>query len=210
MLQFKNFQKSYYSSPIVQIEDLNLQKGIYWLKGVNGSGKSTLLKSMGGILDFEGDILLNKEISIKKHPVAFRSIVNFAEAEPIFPEFLSGMEMVDLFESAKKGNKVQSEQLIALFKMQDYVNDRLGTYSSGMLKKLSLVLAFIGNPCLILLDEPLITLDTASLGILSQLITDKYLEGISFILSSHQDLPLELFPESAILSLENKSLSFVS
>jgi ABC-2 type transport system ATP-binding protein len=210
MLKFKNFQKSYYSSPIVQIEDLNLQKGIYWLKGVNGSGKSTLLKSMGGILDFEGDILLNKEISIKKHPVAFRSIVNFAEAEPIFPEFLSGMEMVDLFESAKKGNKVQSEQLIALFKMQDYVNDRLGTYSIGMLKKLSLVLAFIGNPCLILLDEPLITLDTASLGILSQLITDKYLEGISFILSSHQDLPLELFPESAILSLENKSLSFVS
>nr|MBC7613142.1 ATP-binding cassette domain-containing protein [Pseudopedobacter sp.] len=209
MLHFKNFQKRYYSNPIIQIDDLILQKGIYWIKGVNGSGKSTLLKSIAGILDFKGDIILNKEISIKKQPVAFRSVVNFAEAEPIFPEFLTGMEMVKLFESAKKGTKEQSEQLIAIFKMQDYIHERLGTYSSGMLKKLSLVLAFLGHPNLILLDEPLITLDTEALGILCQLIIDKYHEGISFILSSHQDLNHELFPQSSILMVENKSLNFI-
>lgn len=209
MIHFYNFQKSYYSHPIIQIDDLKLKKGIYWIKGINGSGKSTLLKSIGGILDFKGDIILNQEISIKKHPVTFRSLVNFAEAEPIFPEFLTGMEMVKLFESAKKGTKIQSEQLIALFKMQDYIHDRVGTYSSGMLKKLSLVMAFLGNPDLILLDEPLITLDTSSLSILSKLIIAKYAEGISFILSSHQELNLELFPESSVLLLENKSLNFV-
>lgn len=209
MLHFKNFQKSYYTNPVIQIDDLILQKGIYWIKGVNGSGKSTFLKSIAGILDFKGDIILNEEISIKKHPVAFRSVVNFAEAEPIFPEFLTGMEMIKLFESAKKGTKEQSEQMINLFKMQDYIFERLGTYSSGMLKKLSLVLAFLGNPTLILLDEPLITLDTEALEILCQLIIDKHDIGISFILSSHQDLNQELFPQSSILMVENKSLSFI-
>lgn len=208
MLHFKNFQKSYYSTPIIRIDNLKLQKGIYWIKGVNGSGKSTLLKSIAGILDFKGDVILDEEISIKKHPVAFRSLVNFAEAEPIFPEFLTGMEMIKLFESAKKGSKEQSEGLIALFKMQKYINERLGTYSSGMLKKLSLVLAFLGQPTLILLDEPLITLDTEALGILCQLTLDKHDEGISFILSSHQDLNQELFPQSSILMVENKTLIF--
>ncbi|XHR97680.1 ATP-binding cassette domain-containing protein [Mucilaginibacter sp. UC70_90] len=67
MLQFQNFTKSYGNYPALKIENLSLETGIYWIKGVNGSGKSTLLKSIAGILAFDGDILLDENISIKSN-----------------------------------------------------------------------------------------------------------------------------------------------
>jgi ABC-2 type transport system ATP-binding protein len=192
MLQFVEFQKYYNNFPALKIDDLKIDPGIYWVKGVNGSGKSTLLKSIAGILSFNGDIVLNGNISIKKDPVAYRKLVNFAEAEPLFPEFLTGMEMVKLFVSAKDAPAGQEQQFIESMKMHSYVDRPIGTYSSGMLKKLSLVLAFLGRPKLILLDEPLITIDTESLKILYSWISAQSKEnGVSFMLSSHQPLDAE-------------------
>src|ERR1700710_1469668 len=109
MLQFVNYKKAYGSYPALQIPDVNLNAGIYWIKGVNGSGKSTLLKSIAGILSFKGDLILADNISIKKQPMAYRKLVNFAEAEPIFPEFLTGMEMIKLFASAKDAQAGQEQ-----------------------------------------------------------------------------------------------------
>ena len=207
MLHFTQFQKLYGDFPALKIDDLVIGSGIYWVKGVNGSGKSTLLKSIAGILSFNGDITLNGNTSIKKHPVAYRKLVNFAEAEPLFPEFLTGMEMVDLFASAKDAPPKQAAYFIESMQMGNYVNRPVGTYSSGMLKKLSLVLAFLGNPKLILLDEPLITIDTQSLNILYQWINSQHKNnGVSFMLSSHQPLEAGDIQQTAVLSVENQTL----
>ncbi|WP_257722248.1 ABC transporter ATP-binding protein [Pedobacter cryoconitis] len=132
---------------------MSLDEGVYWLKGANGSGKSTLLKSLAGILHFEGDVLLNKLISIKKHKRDYRRLVNFAEAEPIFPEFLTGKELIDMFAEAKGGTNEQKAFYPQTIGLQPYLDQPLGTYSSSMLKKLSLILTFMGKPKLILLDE---------------------------------------------------------
>ena len=207
MLHFVEFNKFYGSFPALKIDDLGINPGIYWIKGVNGSGKSTLLKSIAGILAFNGDILLDATISIKKQPVAYRKLVNFAEAEPLFPEFLTGMEMIKLFASAKDAPAGQEQQFIESMKMQSYVDRPIGTYSSGMLKKLSLVLAFLGSPKLILLDEPLITIDTESLKILYSWISEQHNKnGVSFMLSSHQALDPTELPEAQELLVENQTL----
>ncbi|MDR6943634.1 ABC transporter ATP-binding protein [Mucilaginibacter pocheonensis] len=205
------FKKLYGGFPALKIDGLSIDPGIYWIKGVNGSGKSTLLKSIAGILSFDGDILLDNNISIKKQPVAYRKLVNFAEAEPIFPEFLTGKEMIALFAQAKDAPAGQEQHYINTMQMQAYVNRPLGTYSSGMLKKLSLVLAFMGKPKLILLDEPLITIDTASLTILNTWIAERYRqEGTSFLLSSHQALEHAELPAARELLVEEQTLKFIS
>ncbi|WEA02065.1 ABC transporter ATP-binding protein [Mucilaginibacter sp. SJ] len=211
MLQFQNFTKSYGNYPALKIENLSLETGIYWIKGVNGSGKSTLLKSIAGILAFDGDILLDENISIKKQPVAYRKLVNFAEAEPVFPDFLTGTEMIALFTAAKGAPARQKEQYIKSMGMQSFIDRPVGTYSSGMMKKLSLLLAFLGNPKLILLDEPLITIDTASLAILNTWIRERYeQEGTSFLLSSHQILEDGSLPVTGELLVEEQTLKFIS
>ncbi|SDD34329.1 ABC-2 type transport system ATP-binding protein [Mucilaginibacter pineti] len=211
MLQFIKFKKLYGGFPALKIEELTIQPGIYWIKGVNGSGKSTLLKSIAGILSFDGDIKLDSNISIKKQPVAYRKLVNFAEAEPLFPEFLTGSEMIALFAKAKDAPAGQEQHYLETMQMQAYVNQPVGTYSSGMLKKLSLVLAFLGTPKLILLDEPLITIDTASLKILNGWIAERYnQESTSFLLSSHQALEHNELPAAHELLVEEQTLKFIA
>lgn len=206
MLRLLNFQKSYNNFPALRIDDITIEQGIYWIKGTNGSGKSTLLKTIAGILDFKGDILLNGSISVKKQTMAFRRMVNFAEAEPIFPEFLTGREMISLFAAAKDAEKGQEDYYIESMKMAFYINRPLGTYSSGMLKKLSLVLAFLGKPQLILLDEPLITVDVESLEVLYRWIAEKYhRDKTSFMLASHQGLEIAGFSVNEIL-IEHQTL----
>lgn len=211
MLQFQNFIKSYGNYPALKIENLSLETGIYWIKGVNGSGKSTLLKSVAGILAFDGDIMLEESISIKKQPMAYRKLVNFAEAEPVFPDFLTGTEMIALFTAAKGAPARQEEQYIKNMGMQSFIDRPVGTYSSGMMKKLSLLLAFLGKPKLILLDEPLITIDTASLATLNNWIRERYeQEGTGFLLSSHQILEGGSLPVSGELLVEDQTLKFIS
>jgi ABC-2 type transport system ATP-binding protein len=208
MLHLKSFQKSYGATTILKIDDLLIQPGIFWIKGANGSGKSTLLKAIAGIISFDGDILLNQNVSVKKQPIAYRKLVNFAEAEPIFPEFLTGMEMIKLFASAKDAPKGQHEFFLDGMKMNAYVNEPLGTYSSGMLKKLSIVLAFMGNPEIILLDEPLITIDAESLKILYEWIEEKYQRNqVSFFLSSHQPLEVKELSSELLVELQTVKLT---
>lgn len=210
MLHFTNFNKFYSNFHALKISDLTLDKGIYWVKGVNGSGKSTLLKSIAGILSFDGEITLNNNISIKKHATAYRKLVNFAEAEPLFPEFLTGTEMLALFAAAKGAPKDQEVYFIESMNMQSYINRPIGTYSSGMLKKLSLLLAFIGHPQLILLDEPLITIDTDALMVLYKWINKLHAEeGVSFMLSSHQILDAEIIGNTSLLEVENQTLKIL-
>ena len=192
MLQLVNFRKSYGSVLVLKTDYLNLSPGIFWVKGENGSGKSTLLRALAGILSFDGQIILNDQMDLKKQPVGYKQRVNFAEAEPLFPEFLTGMEMINLFSSAKKAPVNQHEYFVKHMSMNEYIHEPLGTYSSGMLKKLSIILAFLGRPEIILLDEPLITLDERSLAILCTWIEEKHRkEGISFLLSSHQTVEVK-------------------
>jgi len=186
MLQLADFRKSYGAHTVLHIPQLQTDKGIYWIKGANGSGKSTLLKAIGGIIDYSGKISVDG-IDLRQEPVRYRQQINFAEAEPVFPEFLTGNEMIALFKQAKQAPAGQESAYIDSMQMQPYLDQPLGSYSSGMLKKLSLVLAFMGNPILILLDEPLITLDAASLEILYSWIRKRQEEqDTSFLLSSHQ------------------------
>ena len=209
MLQFTHFSKTYQGRAVLRIDSFVFAPGIYWIQGANGSGKSTLLKSIAGVTPFEGDILLAGQLSVKKQAVEYRRLVNFAEAEPVFPEFLTGLELIHLFKAAKNGPPRQEDFYLESLQMTSYVHEPVGTYSSGMLKKLSLVLAFLGRPTCILLDEPLTTLEAAAIPVLcSWIVNQQAREGTSFLLSSHQALTGELLPVMRKLLVEQATLRY--
>lgn len=206
MLLLKNIHKSYHTEAILEIPFLQLESGIYWIKGANGSGKTTLLKMIAGLIPFDGDISF-KEISLKSKPLMYRQIVSWAEAEPLFPEFMTGMDLIMLYRSIRKSPQSAADELIGLFKMTEYVHHAVGTYSAGMTKKLSLVLAFLGNTPLTILDEPLITLDPDALTIVCNFILQKHNHnGTSFLLSSHQELDTALLLSGKELVVKNRSV----
>jgi ABC-2 type transport system ATP-binding protein len=187
MLELTTFRKAYQQQVVLQVEALTIPAGIYWLRGSNGAGKSTLLKALAGMTSFEGEITLQPNVNLKQQPVAYRRVVNFAEAEPVFPAFLTGTELINLFKAAKGAPPQQEAWYVESLHMSAYLNEPVRSYSSGMLKKLSLVLAFLGHPTCILLDEPLTTLDAESLPVLYSWISHHYQQhGTLFLLSSHQ------------------------
>lgn len=187
MLTINDFKKSYNTHLIVQIDKLEIGPGIHWFRGVNGSGKSTFFKSVAGLLPFEGQIVLENRYDIRKNAVEYRQRVNYAEAEPLYPDYLTGKDLIKFIADAKKSPDGQTEKLIEALQIGDFVANQVGTYSSGMLKKLSLLLAFLGNPSIIMLDEPLITIDVQAVANMYALINEYQQMGVTFLLSSHQD-----------------------
>jgi ABC-2 type transport system ATP-binding protein len=209
MIQFHHITKTYDQQPVLQIHSLKLERGIYWLQGVNGSGKTTLLRMLAGLIPFDGEIRVG-DIDLVKDPLCYRRIVNFAEAEPLYPDFITGSELVNFYKETRKASADQTDMLIYLFKMQDYISTPVKTYSSGMIKKLSLLLAFIGNPQLVLLDEPLATLDEQSIRILPGLISAYSTEfKTCFIFSSHQSFKTGLLKITKIL-ISDRSLQLIA
>lgn len=207
MLQLNHFSKSYRGRAVLRIDSFAFSPGIYWIQGANGSGKSTLLKAIAGVVPFEGDILLAGQLSVKHQAVAYRRLVNFAEAEPVFPEFLTGRELIHLFRAAKNGPPHQEDFYLEGLQMTSYVHEPVGSYSSGMLKKLSLVLAFLGQPTCIVLDEPLTTLDAAAIPVLCSWMARQHAEhGTSFLLSSHQAFAVGALPAVQQLLIKHATL----
>lgn len=191
MLQFTHVRKEYGEQVVLSIPELKLTEGIYLLSGVNGSGKTTLLKILSGLIPFTGNILL-QGVDLQKKPVEYRKMVSSAEADPAFPPFLTGQELIRFHQDIRKASLSQTDQLVERLGFAQFLSTPIGTYSSGMIKRLSLLLAFIGHTKLILLDEPLATLDTEAAIQLPSLMMEYHTTyGTSFIFSSHSSFPDE-------------------
>lgn len=190
MLRITHYKKTYGPAPVLQIENLELPAGLYWLKGENGSGKTTLLKSIAGLIPFDGNVDV-ENTSLRKQRRRYTQIVSFAEAEPVFPLFLTGNELLHFYLDTKGGEKAEAVRIAEDFGIAAFLKNKTGTYSSGMMKKLSLLLCFTGRPKLLLLDEPFVTLDVAAVAVLRRLIAERS-KSASFLLSTHQELALDV------------------
>ncbi|WP_316843679.1 ABC transporter ATP-binding protein [Pedobacter psychrodurus] len=205
MLSLTNINKKYGSHEVLNFNEWKIENGIHWLKGGNGTGKSTLFRIISGQIPFKGEVELNR-INLKKEPITFRSKISFAEAEPQYPSFVTGRELIDFYLETRKAERKQAEELAAYFGMTVFLDQKVGGYSSGMLKKLSLICAFMGNPDLYILDEPLITIDVASADKLYQLIKEKEAEGRSFLLSSHQEVNADKLKLDSVFHIVDKQI----
>lgn len=186
MIHLHQVQKKYDSQLILDVPEFSLAKGIYWIYGLNGTGKTTFLKIIGGMIPFEGDVDINK-VSLKKNGAGYRKLVSYAEAEPVYPSYITGRDLVLFYQHIRKASQPETDRLITFSNLRAHLDHPIGTYSSGMVKRLSLLLAFIGHAALILLDEPLATLDTEAVHALPDLINEyRQQYGTSFIFSSHQ------------------------
>ena len=188
MLHIKNLRKKYGEKVILDIEHLQIAKGINHLKGINGSGKTTFSKIVAGLIPFEGEITLLEQFCPVKTKVDYRMHVNYADSEPNYPDFLTANDLISFIGKAKRATNNEQKKITEVFGVHEYLHDHIGTYSSGMLKRLSLSLAFLGTPSLILLDEPFNTLDTSAIVILRQMVEKFHDKGAHFILVSHQDI----------------------
>jgi ABC-2 type transport system ATP-binding protein len=205
LLSLTNIIKRYGSHEVLDFSEWNVNKGIHWLKGGNGTGKSTLFRIISGQIPFKGEVQLNG-VNLRREPVKFRSKISFAEAEPQYPLFIKGKELIDFYTETRKADRKQAKELADYFEMTPFLDNVVGSYSSGMLKKLSLICALIGDAELFILDEPLITIDVLSAEKLNKLITEKASQGKSFLISSHQEVSNDQLKIDQVYQIINKQI----
>lgn len=209
MLSLQNFKKSFGEHLILEVPELTLDKGVHWVKGKNGSGKSTLFNCLAGLSPYEGNIQL-EGYDLKKRSVAYKQLINYSQSEPTLPEFLTGNDLLEYFGKLKGATTDQITVLSQNLSVDTYADQPVGNYSSGMLKKLSLIIAFLGKPKWIILDEPLITLDQEAQELTLNLIDQHVKGGTSFIFATHQDFENKDIEADHIYEVKDQSITVVS
>lgn len=204
MIQLRAFRKDYLTRTILDIPNFQIDAGMYWIKGVNGAGKSTLFKAISGLIPFQGDVIIDG-VSQKNEPTNYRRRVTYSEAEPLFPGFLSAKELVRFVGTARNTTRSRQNELCERLGIMSYFDAPCATYSSGMLKKTSLALAFLGEPSVIILDEPLVTLDDTSRSALDQLVAE-HRQQKTFLVSSHETLTHGFSEVDGILEVADQQL----
>ena len=206
MLSLSGFEKKYPSGFEVVIPQLDLPEGIHLILGGNGSGKSTILKALAGIHPANGEVLLNGT-SLSSQPIDYRRKIGFSAAEPTFPEYLNLTDLITVVAKAKQSTHAEIAELTTILEVGEFMTYPIGGYSSGMLKKSALMLAFLGKPKLIILDEPFTTIDAQTQGQLVRLICQRAKEGTGFLITSHQSGPIELLPVTSVLHMRSGKLA---
>jgi ABC-type multidrug transport system ATPase subunit len=185
LLRFENVSKSYGSRPVLQGRTGRFAPGAYALRGPNGIGKSTLLRVLAGVDDADdGDIVIDGH-ALRTHPAAAKARLAYAPDEcPVYP-FVTGRELL-AFVAWAKGCAIPDEVIgiVERFGLARHLDTRCGAMSLGTQKKLMLAAAWIGDPAVLLLDEPSNGLDAETRGVLVDLLAARRHTSVVFM-STH-------------------------
>jgi len=165
--------------------NLEIQEGdIFAVLGPNGSGKTTLIKSiLGMVIPTSGRIEVDGK-SIKKE-YRYRHKIDYLPQIANFPNNLTVKELIRMIKDLRGEKTVKDELLIELFKLEPYLTKKLGTLSGGTKQKVNILLTFMFDSPLIILDEPTTGLDPISLIRLKQLIKSEKAKGKTILITSH-------------------------
>lgn len=142
--------------------------GLYALHGPNGIGKSTLLSILAGVIEPDsGDIEIAGH-SLRSSPLAAKALLSYVPDEcPIYP-FMTGREFLQFVAQAKSTSITpEVESLIQSFDLAPYLDTHYGQMSLGTQKKTMLAAAWLGDPKVMLLDEPSNGLDLLTRDVLA-------------------------------------------
>lgn len=184
MIEFKNIHKSFGKLKVLDGLDLTIKKGgIFAVLGPNGSGKTTLIKCLlGMVIPNEGDIVYENQTVLKKW--AYRNNLNYLPQIANFPANLTVIELLEMVKNLRP-KTANEKELIALFGLEDSLHKKLRNLSGGTKQKVNIVLTFMFDSDLIILDEPTTGLDPISLIRLKELIQKEKEKGKTILITTH-------------------------
>lgn len=203
MVVIQNLHKKFNNNIVLSGLDLHIKKGgITAVLGPNGSGKTTLIKSiLGMVLPNNGNIQVLGE-NIKNHS-AYRNKIDYLPQIANFPNNLKVSELIRMIKDLR-GDTSNDEVLIELFKLKPFLNKKLGNLSGGTKQKVNIVLTFMFDSPLIILDEPTTGLDPISLLRLKKLIQEEKDRGKTILITSHIMSFVEEVSDEIVFLLEGQ------
>lgn len=184
MIFIENLNKKFGKVEVLSNLNLDIEKGgIFAILGPNGSGKTTLIKSvLGLVIPNSGTIEINGKSVKRKWD--YRNNINYLPQIANFPENLTVQEIIDMIKNIRSKSTIDAD-LIELFGLEDFLNRKLSNLSGGTRQKVNIVLTFMFDSELIILDEPTTGLDPISLVSLKDIIRKEKAKGKTILITSH-------------------------
>jgi ABC-2 type transport system ATP-binding protein len=228
-LRINNLSKTY-PNGVQAIKDvsLSLNNGMFGLLGPNGAGKSSLMRTIATLQEADSGSVFLDDLDVLKNKTEVRQLLGYLPQEfGVYPK-ISAERMLDHIAQLKGiGNKSERQDLVnSLLENVNLSKDKkkhLGTYSGGMKQRFGIAQALIGNPKLIIVDEPTAGLDPAErnrfYNLLSQLgentiviLSTHIVEDVSTLCSNFAIICMgEVLyagePEAAVNEMEGKIFS---
>lgn len=203
MINIENLHKSYRKNEVLKDISLSLKKNsIIAILGPNGSGKTTLIKSiLGLVIPQKGEIqFMDKSI---KGDWDYRREISYLPQIARFPENLKIQELIDLTRDIRK-QESNHKDLISLFGLEKELQKPLRNLSGGTRQKVNMVLAFMFDSPVVILDEPTVGLDPVAITRLKELLNKEKERGKLIIYTTHIMSLVEEISDEIVFLLEGE------
>lgn len=201
MIETENLTRRFGDLVAVDGLDLEVEKGsIHGFVGPNGAGKTTTMRMLVGTLNpTEGEAYIKGE---KAGSLAAKEIIGYSPQQPKFYDSMTGLDYLEYM--GRMGGmgsdaRERAGELLKWLNLEDSKNKRVGDYSDGMQRRLSLAQAMIHDPELLILDVPTATLDPAGRMAIIDSLENLTREGMTVFVSSHVLTELEKFIDSVTI-----------
>ena len=194
IIETKNLTKKFGNFSAVNQVNLKVPKGgIYGFLGPNGAGKSTTIRMILGLVnETEGEVKVFEE-TIKKNRLAILKRVGSMVESPSYYGHLTAFENLEVTRQILGLEKKEIARVLDIVKLTEVQHKKVKKFSMGMKQRLGIAQALLGNPELLILDEPTNGLDPSGIIEIRELIKSlpsKY--GITVLISSHILSEIEL------------------
>lgn len=190
VITVSNLTKYYGKFKALDSVSFNIEKGwVYGYLGPNGAGKTTTIRIMLGLLKpSQGEVQI-ASVNPSKDPVNALQSVGYASELPTLQTFFTGEQLLDfmgkMFRLSTQARREKVKQLLELVGLKEWGRKKIGNYSKGMVQRLSVALALINNPIVLIMDEPTIGMDPEATAHFRNLFMNLSKEGKTIFISSH-------------------------
>lgn len=163
-LSVEKLNFSYGNNKILKDITFEVNDGLIGILGPNGAGKTTLIKILSTLMSAKEDNIQLNNISYKKDIFEIRKMLGYMPQHfKAYPQ-LTGMEFLKFIANIKMGKDKDVKdacikRIVIDLNMEEFINKKIRTYSGGMLQRLGIAQALIGDPKIIIVDEPTAGLD---------------------------------------------------
>ncbi len=203
MIEIKKLHKKFGKLTVLDGLDLKIEQGgIFAVLGPNGSGKTTLIKCLlGMVIPNKGEINFQGKNVLKEWD--YRNNINYLPQIANFPANLSVIELIKMVKNLRP-KQANEQDLINLFGLKPFLNKKLGNLSGGTKQKVNIVLTFMFDSDLIILDEPTTGLDPIALIYLKKLIQKERDKGKTILITTHIMSVVEELADEIVFLLDGK------
>ena len=203
MIEIRKLNKYYNRNHVLKDVCLEIKEpGIYAILGPNSSGKTTLLKSIIGLVNPDNGMVEVCGTKVSDTHL-YRHQISYLPQIARFPDNLRIYELIRLIKDIRNKEADESD-LVELFQLEPEMKKRLRNLSGGTRQKVNMVLGFIFDTPLIILDEPTVSLDPVALGKFKKIIAEKKEQGKIIIYTTHIMSLVEEFSDNIIVLLDGR------